>query len=221
MEVAHWLKTLGLDQYAPRFFDNRITGDLLPSLTADDLKDLGINSVGHRRRMLDPIALLREKASADANEERLPAEQRETAPGERPQVTVLFADLTGYTDLSKLLDAEEIEGILIAALSEGEALLSGNVVAHDHLLFRKVAIEASILLHDWDEAERHATIARARAFAAVGKGCCDAQLEGELLRLQIEGDRLGICLPDVSEAIRPTLGRSAGRSVSRPIENFR
>ncbi len=122
MEVADWLRTLGLDQYAPRFCDNHVTGDLLPSLTADDLKDLGVNSVGHRRRLLDAIALLRARPSADspANTERL---HRETDPGERRQVTVLFADLTGYTELSKQLDAEEIEGILTAFFEVADAAI--------------------------------------------------------------------------------------------------
>ena len=97
----------------------------------------------------------------------------------------------------------------------------GNVVAHNHLLFRKDAIEASMLLRDWEEAERHAAaledfvrpeplpwtgfiITRARAFAAIGKGRRDAQLEDELQRLQIEGDQLGIRLPGFLEVIGPT-----------------
>jgi class 3 adenylate cyclase/tetratricopeptide (TPR) repeat protein len=125
MEVADWLRTLGLDQYAPQFCDNHITGELLPNLTADDLKELGVNSVGHRRRLLDAIALLRDRTNADApaNAEQLPAKPRETGPGERRQVTVLFADLTGYTKLSKLLDAEEIEGILTAFFEVADAAI--------------------------------------------------------------------------------------------------
>src|SRR5689334_14074017 len=125
MDVADWLRTLGLEQYAPQFCDNHITDDLLPSLTADDLRDLGVSSVGHRRRLLDAIALLRERASADplAGTEQPSAEKRETAPGERRQVTVLFADLTGYTALSKQLDAEEIEGILTAFFEVADAAI--------------------------------------------------------------------------------------------------
>ena len=59
MDIAEWLRTLGLEQYAPAFHDNDVTEDLLPSLTADDLKELGVASVGLRRRLLDAIALLR------------------------------------------------------------------------------------------------------------------------------------------------------------------
>jgi class 3 adenylate cyclase/tetratricopeptide (TPR) repeat protein len=125
IDVAEWLRTLGLDEYAPQFRANHISGDLLPQLTADDLRDLGVISVGHRRRLLDGIALLRDKANAAASGKsgELPAEQRDTGSGERRQVTVLFADLTGYTALSKLLDAEEVEGILTAFFEAADAAI--------------------------------------------------------------------------------------------------
>jgi hypothetical protein len=50
---------LGLEQYEAAFRDNSVDADLLPRLTAEDLKDLGITSVGHRRRLLDAISELR------------------------------------------------------------------------------------------------------------------------------------------------------------------
>ena len=59
MDVADWLRTLNLGQYEAAFHENSVTVDLLPSLTAEDLKDLGITPVGHRRRLLDAIAELR------------------------------------------------------------------------------------------------------------------------------------------------------------------
>jgi SAM domain (Sterile alpha motif) len=58
VDVAAWLKNLGLGQYEAAFRDNAIEGDLLPSLTAEDLKDLGVTIVGHRRKLLDAIAAL-------------------------------------------------------------------------------------------------------------------------------------------------------------------
>jgi tetratricopeptide (TPR) repeat protein len=121
-----------------------------------------------------------------------------------------------YYGIQALIEDDEARRRI--ALSNGEALLAGNTLAHNHLLFRRDAIEACMGLRDWDEAERHAAAlenfvrpeplpwtaflaARARAFAAFGKGCRDARLEDELERLRIEGERLGIRLPDVSEAI--------------------
>ena len=55
MDVGVWLRGLGLGQYAEKFRDNKIDAELLPHLTADDLKDIGVSAVGDRRRLLDAI----------------------------------------------------------------------------------------------------------------------------------------------------------------------
>ena len=62
MNVAEWLRGLGLEQYVTAFRENEIGERVLPSLTADDLKELGVNLIGHRRLLLDAIAALREAA---------------------------------------------------------------------------------------------------------------------------------------------------------------
>ena len=59
MDVGTWLRNLGLGQYEAAFRDNSVDADILPRLTAEDLKELGIGSVGHRRMLLDAIAELR------------------------------------------------------------------------------------------------------------------------------------------------------------------
>ena len=56
MDLAVWLRSLGLEQYEAAFRENAITEKLLPSLTAEDLKDLGVSVVGHRRAFLNAIA---------------------------------------------------------------------------------------------------------------------------------------------------------------------
>jgi hypothetical protein len=58
MDVAEWLRGLGLEQYAPAFRDNDIDGEVLRQLTANDLRELGVASIGHRRRLVDAIAAL-------------------------------------------------------------------------------------------------------------------------------------------------------------------
>ncbi len=63
MNISTWLRELGLERYERAFRDNEVDADLLPNLTADDLKDLGVTLVGHRRRLLDAIAAL--EASQD------------------------------------------------------------------------------------------------------------------------------------------------------------
>src|SRR5260370_29618180 len=69
MDIAQWLRALGLEQYASAFEQNHIRPELLPSLTADDLKDIGIASVGHRRQLLEAIAGL-QPATAPGSEAR-------------------------------------------------------------------------------------------------------------------------------------------------------
>ena len=59
MDIANWLRALGLERYEATFRENDVTAQLLPRLTSDDLKDLGITSVGHRRQLQDAIAALR------------------------------------------------------------------------------------------------------------------------------------------------------------------
>ena len=59
MDVADWLRALGLEQYEATFRENGVDAEVLRTLTADDLKELGVTSVGHRRRLLEAIAGLR------------------------------------------------------------------------------------------------------------------------------------------------------------------
>jgi len=109
MDVADWLRGLGLQQYALAFRDNDIDSAVLPSLTADDLKDLGVTSVGHRRRLLGAIAALNE-----SNKPGVVARALDGIPteAERRQLTVMFCDLVGSTALSARLDPEELHDII-------------------------------------------------------------------------------------------------------------
>ena len=64
MDLGGWLRSLSLDRYEAAFRENEIDETVLPSLTAEDLKDLGVGIVGHRRKLLDAIAALRTDATA-------------------------------------------------------------------------------------------------------------------------------------------------------------
>ena len=66
MDIGGWLRSLGLERYEAAFRENEIDDTVLPSLTAEDLKDLGVGIVGHRRKLLDAIAVLGAYASAKA-----------------------------------------------------------------------------------------------------------------------------------------------------------
>jgi class 3 adenylate cyclase len=113
MDVGGWLRRLGLEQYEVAFRENNVDGSILPSLTTEDLKELGVGSVGHRRKLLDAIAALRAEAGTPAPLSGTPPETggaRDTA--ERRQVTVMFCDLVGSTALSARLDPEDMREII-------------------------------------------------------------------------------------------------------------
>jgi class 3 adenylate cyclase/tetratricopeptide (TPR) repeat protein len=108
MDVSDWLRGLGLDQYAPVFRENKITPDLLPSLTAEDLKELGVSLIGDRRRLLNAIAAL----TSAAEPEPPPPKSVVRREAERRQVTILFCDLVGSTALSARLDPEDLRDVI-------------------------------------------------------------------------------------------------------------
>ena len=119
IEITNWLQGLGLEQYASAFHDNAIDAEVLRELTADDLKDLGISLVGHRRKLLAAIAALREDRpiSGTPNASNEPAQSgQETgakpSAAERRQLTVLFADLVGSTELAARLDPEDLHEVI-------------------------------------------------------------------------------------------------------------
>src|SRR6516225_10271385 len=107
MEVAAWLRGLGLERYALAFRDNDVDGKVLRELTVDDLISIGVTSVGHRRKLLAAIALLGATASAAAATV-APRETPAPADGERRQLTVMFCDLVGSTAFSTRFDPEEL-----------------------------------------------------------------------------------------------------------------
>src|SRR5215831_3218258 len=111
MDIAAWLDGLGLGQYEQAFRDNEIDDRVLPSLTAEDLKDLGVKLVGHRRRLLDAIAAL----GASAPVVPTTAGTHDAAPrsdAERRQITVMFCDLVDSTALSARLDPEDLRDVI-------------------------------------------------------------------------------------------------------------
>ena len=112
MDVAAWLQGLGLERYVPAFRDNEIDWEALPKLTAEDLKDLGVVLGGHRRKLLDAItALCAEVPTAGtAASHDAPA----PADAERRQLTVMFCDLVGSTELSSRLEPEDLREVISA-----------------------------------------------------------------------------------------------------------
>jgi SAM domain (Sterile alpha motif) len=110
MDIVAWLRGLGLERYAPAFRDNDIDAEVLPQLTADDLISIGVTSVGHRRKLLAAIAGLGVEMPA-ATVMAAPRDAPAPADAERRQLTVMFCDLVGSTELSARLDPEDLRAL--------------------------------------------------------------------------------------------------------------
>jgi class 3 adenylate cyclase len=116
MDIVVWLRSLGLGQYEAAFRENEIDETVLPRLTQENLKELGVTALGHRLKLLDAIAALRTDTG-------VPAPSADAAPtpsvspedrAERRQVTVMFSDLVGSTALSGRMDPEDLREVISA-----------------------------------------------------------------------------------------------------------
>ncbi len=112
MDVGAWLKGLSLERYEHAFRANDIDASLLPEITPEDLIELGVTSIGHRRKLLAAIAELR--IPQEAAPSRRPDRPVPQGGAERRQLTIMFIDLVGSTALSTRLEPEEM-GDLIRA----------------------------------------------------------------------------------------------------------
>ena len=119
MDVGSWLRRLGLERYETAFRENEIDETVLPSLTEEHLKQLGVTALGHRVKLLDAIAAMRteanrktvsvDTAAASSSPSASPEDR-----AERRQVTVMFSDLVGSTALSARMDPEDLREVITA-----------------------------------------------------------------------------------------------------------
>lgn len=152
-DIQHWLDQNGLGKYGPEFMAQDITPDLLPDLVDADLRELGVTSLGDRKRLLKAAAVLAPgsaptQSPADAvtaeagsaavsntasalgsRAARRDVQAVSSAPrpadseGERRHATVMFSDLTGYTALNEAFDPEEVEEIMARIKREASAVI--------------------------------------------------------------------------------------------------
>jgi class 3 adenylate cyclase/predicted ATPase len=193
-EIADWLEKLGMSEYAERFAQNGVDVSVLPDLTDQDLKDLGV-ILGHRRKILRAIAALNETPAAAtvatpiAPEQAPPISATTKATGERRYVTVMFCDLVGSTSMAAQLDAEEwrdlvgayldaasaavteMGGHVAKKLGDGLMALFGYPVAHENDAERAARAALSI----------HRALAEVnRKNAAAGKPALNARIGIEI-----------------------------------------
>src|SRR5262249_27200686 len=130
MDVEDWLRSLGLGRYEQAFRDNEIDEQILPSLTGEDLKEIGVGPVGHRRKLLEAIAAL----SAGNPSQSLQGAASDTpSSAERRHLTIMFCDLVGSTALAARLDPEDLREVIGAyhvAVSDAVAAAGGYVAKY-------------------------------------------------------------------------------------------
>jgi hypothetical protein len=136
MIIAAWLESLGLGQYATAFESNAIDAETLPKLTVEDLKEIGVAALAHRKKILEAIAALegdqhaspsRSSTGKKAVTSRHLSFAVRPREAERRQLTVMFVDLVGSTGLSTHLDPEEMGSVL----RQFQNAVAGDVVRFD------------------------------------------------------------------------------------------
>ena len=194
MKIAAWLRELGLERYEATFQDNAIDAEVLPDLDDADLEKLGV-LLGHRKRLLKAIADLQTgdaqrapKAVVEA-----PADLTRAAEAERRQLTVLFCDLVGSTELSAMLDPEDMREV-IRAYQDGCAGVITRFEGH----VAKFMGDGVLVYFGWpqaheDDAER-AVRASLELIEAIGRL---AAPDGRRLRIRIGIDTGQVVVGDL------------------------
>ena len=147
MDVADWLRCLGLEVHESAFAENGIDGSLLADLTNEDLKDLGVAKLADRKRLLNAIADLPTNTAPKDRTLSLPP----TAAGEHRQVSVLFADISGFTKLTAELGAENIHALLNRFFETVDAIVASHGGTVDkHIGDNVMAVFGAPIAHDDD-----------------------------------------------------------------------
>ena len=133
LDVAAWLAGLGMQDYAAAFAANDVDAETLRHLTADDLRELGVTSIGHRRKLLTAIAAL-VAAAAHPVDQGLQAGREHVIGVQRRQVTTLFSDLVGFTGLSRRLDPEVMHELLHSYID----VCTRTIARHDGHVIRAI-----------------------------------------------------------------------------------
>lgn len=116
IDIAAWLRQLGLEQYQPVFAKNGIDSDVLPDLRVEDLIAMGIDAVGHRRKLLSAIERLNLDAATDG------ADDPDVPRGaERRQMTLMFCDIVSSTQVISKIDPEDSRQVITAFTTAIEA----------------------------------------------------------------------------------------------------
>ncbi|MFL5283891.1 MAG: AAA family ATPase [Rhodopila sp.] len=184
MDVGAWLRNLRLEQYETAFRANDVDAEVLPTLTADDLKEMGITSIGHRRHLLEAVAALRPqttpgKALAQVSSSSTSTEPAE-ATAERRPLSVMFCDLIGSTALSARLDPEDLREVIRGY----QARVATTIRQFDGFIARYVG-DGVLIYFGWPQAHETDAARAVHAGLAVAAAVSEAPLNGETLQVRI------------------------------------
>jgi len=168
MAIKDWLTSAGFEEYVPAFIENRIDVELLPELSNDDLKDLGVERLGDRKRILKLISNLVNVTSPTA----VSAKGSEMPDSEKRQVTVLFADLFGFTNLSSKLGSEGTHELLNKYFSTVDSIIENHGGRIDkHIGDSVMAVFGAPIAHGDDPIRAiHSAIAIHKGMLALNTG---------------------------------------------------
>ena len=201
MDIAGWLRGLGLEQYEAAFSQHDVTVDLLPHLTVQDLKDLGIASVGHRRRLMEAIRALG-VIVPDSTQAAALAERTVTPTPERRRLSAVFCDLVGSTELSSQLDPEDLNEIIRTYQMYVQDIMTqfGGFTA-------RYVGDGMLIYFGWPEAHEMDAEQAVRASLVVASSLTRISMKNYPLRVRI-GIATGIAI----------IGELIGRGDSRQLE---
>jgi class 3 adenylate cyclase/tetratricopeptide (TPR) repeat protein len=188
LDIGQWLRGLGLQSYEQVFCDNGVDLDVLRCLTAEDLKEIGVSAVGHRRKILHAVG---ELAAAQPQSEDLKIPHR----AERRHLTVMFCDLVGSTALSARFDPEDLQELLRAYFARVDEVASshGGFVA-------KYLGDGALIYFGYPQAREDDAERAVRAGLALVEGISELTAAGERLGahvgiasgLVVIGDLVGV-----------------------------
>ncbi len=190
MDIGQWLRSFGLDRYEAAFRENDVTVDVLSGLTTDDLKELGVASIGHRRRLMAGIAALRDTAALPRRGARPTDRGTGAASSERRQITVLFCDIVGSTPLARGLDPEDLREVLTAY----QASVAAAIAAQGGYVARFVG-DGVLAYFGWPNPDEAHAVSAVHAGLAIVEAIGPQQLSvriGIATGLVLAGDLEGV-----------------------------
>jgi predicted ATPase/class 3 adenylate cyclase len=179
VDLGAWLRNLGLGQYEQAFRDNAVDEHVLPDLTAEDLRELGVVPVGDRRKLLAAVARLQAQAAPPAASPQ-PHITEELPQAERRQLTILFCDLVGSTALSVRLDPEDLREVIRAYHA-----CVAEVVQHHGGFVAKYMGDGVLAYFGYPQAREDAAEQAVRTGLALVDAVSRLQAGGETLQVRI------------------------------------